>query len=199
MFSKLSRYRPLADVHAVDAAGRRLASKELRLPPPTSGRFRHSVEGADRLDHLAYKYYRQPTRWWRICDANPDFLSPLELLDEGPLATVRLPLVYDDGGDEEREAAPWPELIRRLRATPGVDGVEVEDRTEPVTAEETIDAETVSYMRSEIARAAVVRYHRRTVTPEALSTVAAGAGFAPGPPQALERIGKEIVVPPRTG
>ena len=164
-----------------------------RPDPPTSGRFRHSIEGGDRLDHLAYKYYRKPTRWWRICDANPEFLSPLELLGHGPLATVRLPLGFE--GEAE---PPWPDLIRRLEAIPGVDDVEVEDSAaELVTVETTIDAETVSFVRAEIERAAVVRYHRITVTPEELAAAAAAAGFDPGPPQAVERIGKEIVMPPR--
>ncbi len=194
MFSRLSRYRTLPEVHAVDAAGRRLASAELRLLPATPGSVRHSVEAGDRLDHLAYKYYRQPTRWWRICDANPELLSPLELLAEGPLATVRLPLGYGGEG-----AAPWPELVRRLLATPGVDEVTVEDSVaELVTVETTIDTETVSFERSDVRRAVVVRYHRHTVTPEALSEVVAAAGFEPGPAQAVGRVGKDIVLPPRT-
>ena len=195
MFSKLSRYRPLPDVHAVDADGRRVASKDLRLLPPTPGTFRHSIEDADRLDHLAYKYYRRPTRWWRICDANPDFLSPLELLAGGPQATVRVPLEFEGEG-----AAPWPELIRRLFATPGVDDVRVEeDATELVRVETTIDAETVSYERPAITRAVVVSYQRLTVTSEELSEVITAAGFDPGPAQTIGRVGKEIVVPPQTG
>lgn len=79
MFSRISRYRKLADVVTTDAKGRKLASKSLRLPPEVSGTFLHTVEEVDRLDHLAYKYYKQPRKWWRICDANPEFMSPQAL------------------------------------------------------------------------------------------------------------------------
>ena len=76
MFSDLSRYRTLPDIVTTDAEGRTLASKTLRPLPEAPGTFRHTVEDVDRLDHLAYKYYRQPTKWWRMSDANPEFLSP---------------------------------------------------------------------------------------------------------------------------
>lgn len=51
MFSKISRYRKLPDVVAVDAQGRRLESKGLRLLPELTGTFLHTVEAGDRLDH----------------------------------------------------------------------------------------------------------------------------------------------------
>ena len=80
MFSKISRYRKLPDVVTIDVQGRRLESKSLRLLPEVTGIFLHTVESGDRLDHLAYKYYKQPRKWWRICDANPEFPSPQALL-----------------------------------------------------------------------------------------------------------------------
>ena len=64
MFSKISRYRKLPDTVSSDARGRSLQSKTLRLLPEVSGEFRHTVEEVDRLDHLAYKYYRQSRKWW---------------------------------------------------------------------------------------------------------------------------------------
>ena len=82
MFSKISRYRKVPIVTAPDALGRLLAATDLRLLPNVSGDFRHTVDAGDRLDQLAYKYYSQPLQWWNICDANPEFLSPL--------ATVRV-------------------------------------------------------------------------------------------------------------
>jgi hypothetical protein len=194
MFSKFSRYRPLAEVHTQDAAGRRLASKELRLLPETTGVFGHSIEAADRLDHLAYKYYRQPTRWWRICNANPEFLSPLDLLGQGPLASIRVPLTHDDTSG----APPWSALVRSLRATPGVDDVIVEeDLTELVTVQTTIGSSTVSYTRPAVTRAVVVAYHRLTLTLAQVSDIIAATGFEPGPPQPLGQVGKEILLPPR--
>lgn len=176
MYSKLSRYHALAEVHAVDAAGTKAVSTSLRPLPATTGELRHAVEAADRLDHLAYKYYRQPVRWWRICDANPDHLSPLALLGKEPLVTARFPLAHDDSLGE----APWPALLRRLDAT-GVHDVRVEDRIGETTVE----------------RAAVVVYNRLEVTPEELADAMAAAGFEVGPPQPLGRVGKEIEIPPR--
>jgi len=195
MFSKRSRYYPLDEVHASDAAGRRLASKELRLLPEATGVFRHSIEAADRLDHLAYKYYREPLRWWRICDANPEFLSPLDLLGKGPVATIRVPLEHDEASG----SPPWSRLTRRLRATPGIDEVTVEESVaELVTVQTRIGSETVSFERPDVSRAVVVSYHRLSLTPEQILALIAASGFDPGPAQAVGRVGKEIVMPPRT-
>ena len=92
MFSKISRYRTLPDVVTTDARGRTVSSKALRPLPTVSGTFLHTVEGVDRLEHLAFKYYQQPRNWWRICDANPEFMSPQGLLGKEPVVTARFPL-----------------------------------------------------------------------------------------------------------
>ncbi len=92
MFTKISRYYKVPDVAVPDAQGRVLASKDLRLLPEVTGTFRHRVQAGDRLDHLAHKYYSQPLQWWHICDANPEFLSPLALLGEEAIVTARFPL-----------------------------------------------------------------------------------------------------------
>lgn len=186
MYSKLSRYHAQPDVHVEDADGRVAASTALRLPPPTPGTVRHAIEAGDRLDHLAYKYYRRSERWWRICDANPEQLSPLELLGKEPLVTARFPLEHDD----ETGPAPWPELRRRLRL-PGVHDLWVEDR---VTGLREGDDGTESV----VERAAVVRYNRFQVTPDELAGAMEDVGFVVGPSSPLGRVGKEIVIPPRT-
>lgn len=115
MFSKLSRYRRLPDVVTVDAAGRALESKALRLVPDAPGDMLHTVEEGDRLDHLAFKYYKQPRDWWRIADANPAFLSPFALLGDAPHATLRLAVSWDG------PAPPWSDLLRLLGDTLGVE------------------------------------------------------------------------------
>src|SRR6266568_1117605 len=94
MFSRISRYYGLPDVvdHDPREGGRTVVSKSLRTLPDVSGTFQHTILDGDRLDQLAFMYYRQPRKWWRICDANPEFLSPMELLGRGPLRTVRVPL-----------------------------------------------------------------------------------------------------------
>ncbi len=42
--------------------------------------FEHSVTQGDRLDVLADRYLRDPTQYWRICDAN-GALRPSEVLE----------------------------------------------------------------------------------------------------------------------
>ena len=105
MFSKISRYRKVPDVTAPDARGRMLAAKDLRLLPDVTGTFRHTVDGGDRLDQLAYKYYGQPLHWWNICDANPEFLSPLALLAKDPIVTARFPVTVAS------EPPPWADPV----------------------------------------------------------------------------------------
>jgi phage tail protein X len=80
----------------VDANGERLSGTDLRLIPPTPGQFLHTVRDRDRLDLVAYKYYSDATRWWQICDANPQFEFPNDLLDTSPVAQEILTLVHPD-------------------------------------------------------------------------------------------------------
>ena len=115
MFSKISRYRKLPDEVTTDAKGRTLESKSLRLLPEVSGEFLHTVEEVDRLDHLAYKYYKQPRKWWRICDANPEFMSPQALLGKEPIVTVLFPVEWV--GSEPL----WSDLLRKLLQKIGIE------------------------------------------------------------------------------
>lgn len=89
MFSKNSRYRNLPESSPVDARGERPLAKELRRIPRPAGRFLYTVRDADRLDLLAFKYYGYPTKWWQICDANPEQPFPLDLLDTRPFVSER--------------------------------------------------------------------------------------------------------------
>lgn len=114
MFSKISRYRKQPDVVTVDARGRALASKSLRLTPALEGDFEHRVTDGDRLDQLADTYFDQPRTWWLICDANPAILSPRALLGHEPGVTAQFPLTWD--GPEP----PWSSLLEALAQTLGV-------------------------------------------------------------------------------
>ena len=118
MFSKISRYRTLPDVVTGDAKGRVLASTSLRPTPPVSGEVLHTLAEGERLDHLAETYYRQPRTWWRICDANPAFLSPLALLGHAPSTTTQFPLTWT--GTEP----PWSGLLQTLTETLGVEAAQ---------------------------------------------------------------------------
>ena len=130
MFSKTSRYRKLPDIVAMDASGRSLESKSLRLLPEVSGDFEHTVEAVDRLDHLAHKYYRHSKKWWRICDANPAFLSPLALLGKTTVKTIACQLTWDG------PTAPWSQLTAYLSGVVGIEsaGLGSPDQPYPLTA-----------------------------------------------------------------
>lgn len=84
----------------MNAKGERLRSKDLRRIPFSTGTFLHTVQNRDRLDLLAMKYYSQPTKWWQICDANPQFEFPVDLLDRAPIREEIFCLV--DGQAEAR-------------------------------------------------------------------------------------------------
>jgi hypothetical protein len=116
MFSKSSRYRKMQQVLAIDAKGRTMVSLESRLLPEVTGKFHHTIEGADRLDNLSFKYYKQSKKFWRLCDANPDFLSPLALLGKEPIVTTRFPLTISDYDGELR----WADLLKSLTGRLGV-------------------------------------------------------------------------------
>src|SRR5262245_7638914 len=85
MFSKSSRYRNLPESSPVNAQNERSPGKDLRLIPPTPGRFLHTVREGDRLDLLGFKYYGDPSRWWQIADANTEWAFPTDLLDRRPV------------------------------------------------------------------------------------------------------------------
>ena len=42
----------------------------------------HTMLHSDRLDQLANDYYKEDRRWWRVLDANPEFLYGFDLFDK---------------------------------------------------------------------------------------------------------------------
>jgi hypothetical protein len=79
----------------------------LRSFPEVTGIFFHTIEDSDRLDHLANKYYNRPRKWWRICDANPEFMLPQALLGKTPLITQGFPISFN-------KQIPWATLRSEL-------------------------------------------------------------------------------------
>lgn len=193
MFAKGSRYRRVPDVTVPDARGRLVFAKDIRPLPEVTGTYRHTVDAGDRLDTLAWTYYGRPTQYWRICDANPAFLSPLAMLGQDALATTRIP-VTPPAGDP-----PWAALLRDLAGTVGVDDVTV---VEDVTLEKqrrTIGADTVTVTVERPAPAVVISYNRVNVDAAALAKVIGDAGFTAGPPADAGQVGQQIVVPAAAG
>lgn len=173
MFSPFSRYRKLPDVVTTDAKGRTLVSKALRLLPSVTGSFQHTVEDRDRLDHVAYKYYRQPTKWWRISDANPAFLSPQALLGKEPIVTDRFPVTFNG------PQPPWAALIRSLNEQVGI---------EKVTVVEAVRAE-------QIERAVVVTYNQLNITASTIRSLITDKGFVVKLEERVTRVGQPIIIP----
>ena len=189
MFSRISRYRTLPDIATTDGKGRTLVSKSLRPASQAPGTFRHTVEEADRLDHLAYKYYQQPRKWWRISDANPEFLSPLALLGKEPVVTDRFPLTFDGA------QPPWAALVWNLTQHFGVEEVKVTEEIHLARKAETIAGQGATLHIEQFERALLVTYNQLNTSPRDLAGIITAGGFVVGPPERLGRVGKQIVIP----
>ena len=88
MFFDGSRYLRVTDytLDAGDGSQRKL--KATREPLQTQTALTYQVREGDRLDLLAYKFYRNPRKWWLIADANPDCMSPEALLAPGRILNI---------------------------------------------------------------------------------------------------------------
>ncbi len=70
MLFKGSRYAKV-DIHEIsNEKGRVIRYMKVRFIPETRAREAHTVRQEERLDHIAHTYFRDPERFWRICDAN---------------------------------------------------------------------------------------------------------------------------------
>ena len=81
MFFKGSRYENVETNMIKDVMGRVIRYKKVRFIPQTEPQQNHIVVQGDRLDNLAYKFFDDPERFWKICDANLA-LWPDDLLKE---------------------------------------------------------------------------------------------------------------------
>jgi hypothetical protein len=192
MFLKNSRYRKLENTVATDAAGRTLALKELRLLPDVTGKFLHTIVETDRLDNLSFKYYRQPKKWWRICDANPEVLSPQALLGKEPVVISRFALVIPDDG----ASPPWAELRRNLIERIGVVDIVFEENYFLTSHTEMYEGQTVIVNAEQCEHAVIVTYNRFDVTATEVANSISVTGIKVSQPVTIGMIGKNLVVPP---
>ncbi|HUM81005.1 MAG TPA: hypothetical protein PLQ38_04425 [Methanothrix sp.] len=70
MFFKGSRYERVESHSITDESGSVITYKKVRFISETHARMGHLVVQGDRLDNIAHRYYKDPERFWRICDAN---------------------------------------------------------------------------------------------------------------------------------
>ena len=82
MIFKGSRYENVGVMTVTDARGRATMALKIRFVPPTPAGFRHTVLASDRLDLMAYHYYRNPEKFWLLADAN-EAVDPEDLLEVG--------------------------------------------------------------------------------------------------------------------
>jgi hypothetical protein len=75
MFFKGSRYEKVGGAQLTNADGRVVTYKKIRFIPNTPARFYHLVVQSERPDLLAFRYYRDPLKFWHIADANPVMLA----------------------------------------------------------------------------------------------------------------------------
>lgn len=52
--------------------------------------YTHTYVTGERLDQLAYKYYKRPGLWWLIMDHNPEIKNPFSIT---PGTLLRIPRV----------------------------------------------------------------------------------------------------------
>ncbi len=50
--------------------------------------FSHVVQKGERLDQIAFEYYKRPGMWWYIMDHNPEIVDPLSI---PPGTILRIP------------------------------------------------------------------------------------------------------------
>ncbi len=193
MFSKISRYKKQEAVVTTDAEGFSSVSKALRLLPETPGQFLHTVEEVDRLDHLAYKYYKQPRKWWRICDANPELMLPQALLGKDPMQTTHFTLAVDD----EAPKPDWSPLLTALNETLGVETVQLKkEEVALLDRMQTVGLQQIVVKVPQYRHTLIIKHNSMNITAETLVGQITALSFLVGPPEPVGRVGKQIIIPP---
>src|SRR5512135_2045311 len=78
MIFKGSRYDKVAVYQVQLANGQTVSALDLRPIPPTPAAYLHTFTAGERLDLLAYRFYRDAEKFWLIADAN-DEMDPEDL------------------------------------------------------------------------------------------------------------------------
>ncbi len=82
MFLRGSRYENARAFVARDDGSEVFSGVRPRQIGPAPGVVEHTVRTGDRLDLLARHYYNDDRLWWRIVDANPEFLHGGDAVQE---------------------------------------------------------------------------------------------------------------------
>jgi hypothetical protein len=197
--AEISRFRDVPRVTTPDGRGRVVRAMEARPLPDVRGDFRHVVHAGDRLDHLAGMHYGRPRHWWHICDANPEFLSPLALVSADAVMVTSFPVavIRDDGAPDVDAASgpPWARLLSALRALHGVAGVQVFDDVE-VVAGPPVGRDRIVVHTQRPVRSVRVTHNRVTAPADLIAAVLRAVPVDVGPHDEVGQVGREIVIPP---
>ncbi len=82
MLRKGSRYENTRSFVPAPDGSEVFAGVRPREIGPASGVIELGVKGGDRLDLLARHYYNDDRLWWRIVDANPQFVFAGDMVRE---------------------------------------------------------------------------------------------------------------------
>ena len=82
MIDRKSRYRSTPTLSVTDDLGVEHTLLDLREVHETTGVYRLTPTDADRLDLLAARYFKDPLKFWRICNAS-DHLDPFDVIEPG--------------------------------------------------------------------------------------------------------------------
>ncbi len=82
MIFKGSRYQNIPTYTVAGPGGDPVIALRIRFIPDTPAGFLHAYSADERLDLLAYRFYRNPEKFWLIADANSE-MDPEDLLEPG--------------------------------------------------------------------------------------------------------------------
>ena len=84
---KTSRYKKTDSVFVEGLDGQLSEMIDIREILVSRGVFNIKPNVTDRLDLLAYRYYRDPLKFWLICDASSQ-MDPFDVLEPGESLVV---------------------------------------------------------------------------------------------------------------
>ncbi|MFE5689585.1 hypothetical protein [Streptomyces sp. NPDC056512] len=192
MFSKQSRYHRVPDVAVSGPDGRTVVAKDLRVLPEVTGTFTHVLGDGDRLDQLAFLYYGRPLHYWRICDANPEVLSPFALVGQEVLVDTSYRVTVPDDDS-------WAGPFATLSAIVGVHDVAVRHDITRGHAVESVEGEDVTVVTEHSTPVVTVTHNRTAVDSGAIADALKGAGLTVESWSTSGSAGRRIVIPVAVG
>ena len=98
MANRGSRYRDARPFLGQDGKPPSFKGYRARVIGPADGVLEYTVKADDRLDLLALYFYNDGRKWWRILDANPEFVCGADLsLEKHVGATILIPRATEPG------------------------------------------------------------------------------------------------------